>query len=604
MKKILIYLLFFFFLILWEFFARLKPELFIVFPPISQIINCFIYSFKNLLLQSIISLQSILGSFFLAFGSAFLFAWIMISLKKIPSVLQNTLVILQSIPLFAIVPLIVIWFGFGKQSIVIPTALMIFFPLTLNILHGFQSVPKELLDYFYVNKASSQQIFYKLRLPYAVPHIFSGLKIAAGTVGVGVLSGEWIAGYSGLGILILESRRNYEIEMMFSALIMLSAISVIFYRSLLYIEKKFFQKYYSVPLRKSKFKFPFKITLFFVITLITCKALEKYTNPSLPLFFTQIKKSSVNTLKNRSIKEISSPFKATLCLDWVPNPNHIPLYVALDKGFFKNNNLSITIKPAYGDIGLQVTYLLHNKVDLILYNLYGIVKANLKGLPLQAISSLTNTSLGGFLCRKEENLTDISDLNNKTFGFCLGNSKDISIFNHIFANYNITPKKIVNVSSDLIYPMLTKKIDVLYGGFWNIEGPFFESLNLKTHAFLPQEYGQPNSLDLVICTSRHSIYSCEDFVKKFRQAIKESIAFCQEHISEAFNIYEKYCPNKTKKCLKWKRAAWETTVSILDREQTAISEDTINAVVNCLITNNHNKILVNDTFDIASIFPY
>ncbi len=599
MKKIITYSLLFLLLILWEFFAQIKPELFIIFPPISQVINCFSYSFNSLIQQSFISIQSILGSFFLAFGFAFLFSWIAVSLKKFPILMQNALVTLQSIPLFAIVPLIVIWFGWGKQSIIIPTALMIFFPLTLNILQGFQSVPKDLLDYFYINNASTQQIFCKLRLPYSIPNIFSGLKIAASTVGIGVISGEWIAGHNGLGILILESRRNYEIELMFSALIMLSLISVSFYQILLKIEKNFFQKYYPFSIKKPKFAFPFKIIFVSLAVFVISKALENQITPSIRNHVSKTENLSHNAKPLNN----SSFFKGTLCLDWIPNPNHIPLYVALEKNFFKNNQLNIAIRPAYGDIGLQVTYLLHKKVDLIIYNLHSIVKANLKGFPLQAISSLTRTPLSGFLCRKDSKIEKLSDLNNKTFGFCLGNSKDLSIFDHIFSQYNIKPKKIINVSSDLIYPMLTKKIDVLYGAFWNIEGSFFESLGLNTSVFLPQEYGQNNSSDLVICTSRHSIFSSPEFVKKFRKAIKESIEYCQNNISESFDIYKKYCPNKTKKCLKWERIAWEKTVSILDFEQNAISETVISDITSWLIKNN-NKLSANKNFDISLISPY
>lgn len=601
MKKFIIYLLIFFLLISWEFFAKIKPALFIIFPPISQIISCFIHSFNNLIQQSLISIQSIFGSFLLASLSAFLFSWIMISLKKIPTLLQNSLVILQSIPLFAIVPIIVIWFGWGKQSIIIPTALMIFFPLTLNILHGFQSIPKELLDYFYINKASSQQIFYKLRLPYSIPHIFSGLKIAASTVGIGVISGEWIAGCNGLGILILESRRNYDIEMMFSALVMLSLISVLFYQLLLQIEKKFFQKYYSFPIKEFKFKIPYKIISLIFISCFIFKTMEKYDFSFIKTFFFKLEKITNKITLKHNIPPSST---TTLCLDWTPNPNHIPLYVALEKGFFKKNNINITIRPAYGDVGLQVAYLLHNKVDLIIYNLHSIVKANLKGFPLQAISSLTKIPLSGFLYRNDSNIKKITDLDNKIFGFCLGNSKDISILNYICTRYNIKPKKIINVSSDLIYPMLTKKIDVLYGGFWNIEGSLLKSFDLDTNIFLPQEYGQVNSLDLVICTSRYSSCSSQNFVKKFRKAIKESIEFCQKNISEAFDIYKKYCPNKTKKNLKWERIAWEKTVAILDSEQNAISERVVNNVTNWLIVNTYNKLLTNENFDISSVFPY
>lgn len=106
-------------------------------------------------------------------------------------------VILQTIPVVAIAPIIVIWFGSGFNSIVIISFLIGFFPVVSNTLMGLNSVDKNMGDLFTLYNASKWQTMWKLRIPAAMPYIMSGLKISCTLAIVGAITGEFIAGIGG-----------------------------------------------------------------------------------------------------------------------------------------------------------------------------------------------------------------------------------------------------------------------------------------------------------------------------------------------------------------------------------------------------------------------
>jgi NitT/TauT family transport system permease protein len=106
-------------------------------------------------------------------------------------------VILQTIPVVAIAPIIVIWFGSGFNSIVIISFLIGFFPVVSNTLMGLNSVDKNMGDLFTLYNASKWQTMWKLRIPAAMPYMMSGLKISCTLAIVGAITGEFIAGIGG-----------------------------------------------------------------------------------------------------------------------------------------------------------------------------------------------------------------------------------------------------------------------------------------------------------------------------------------------------------------------------------------------------------------------
>ncbi len=208
---------------------------------------------RSILVPSVITLKEMFAGFFLALLVAFPLAWTMMRYHSSRSLLQPLFIIIQCIPMFTLAPIMVVWFGWGAMAIIIPTALMIFFPLTLNIYQGLRSTPEDLLEFFHANQATAWQTFFKLRLPWSLPHIFAGFRISAAVAGVSAVAGEWAGAQNGLGVLMLESRRNTDLEITFGALFCLTTISTALYLLILYVEKIALPPRSWYPFQKQKY---------------------------------------------------------------------------------------------------------------------------------------------------------------------------------------------------------------------------------------------------------------------------------------------------------------------------------------------------------------
>lgn len=119
-------------------------------------------------------------------------------------------VFLQTVPIVAIAPLIVIWFGFGMQSVILISIIVSLFPIITNTTAGLLGVDPDLLDLFRLNNATRLQTLWKLRLPGAVPSIITGARISSGVAVIGAIVGEFFAGSGndrqGLGYLIYANK--------------------------------------------------------------------------------------------------------------------------------------------------------------------------------------------------------------------------------------------------------------------------------------------------------------------------------------------------------------------------------------------------------------
>jgi NitT/TauT family transport system permease protein len=193
-----------------------------------------------------------LGEAFLGFICAnilsFIIAVIFIFSKTIKLGVYPILISLQVVPIIALSPLIILWFGTGLLSKVVVVTLLCFFPILINTLKGFQNINTEYLDLFKVYSASKWTIFTMLRLPFSWPYIFSALKISSTLAVVGAIIGEFVGSDKGLGFLVLTSSYRLRTDIMFSAIIFSSVVSLMFFYLIVFLEKLFVKKghYYDV----------------------------------------------------------------------------------------------------------------------------------------------------------------------------------------------------------------------------------------------------------------------------------------------------------------------------------------------------------------------
>ena len=153
--------------------------------------------------------------------------------------LSPYLIASQAIPIIAIAPLLTIWVRSTYWSRVLVAALVVFFPVAINIIAGMRSVPDELYDLMHSLRAGRWQIFRKLEFPAAMPIVLAGLKVGATLAVIGALVGEFVQPKSqGLGYLLVTARYQFKTDLVFVVLVTLAVIALTMYGSVALLERR------------------------------------------------------------------------------------------------------------------------------------------------------------------------------------------------------------------------------------------------------------------------------------------------------------------------------------------------------------------------------
>ncbi|MGW9552671.1 ABC transporter permease [Citricoccus zhacaiensis] len=213
-------------LALWEVVVSLLrlPE-YLMVGPISAIEEFFTrpsYFVEN----AFITVQEALAGFGLGTLLGVLCGAALYYIPAMRHFLYPTLIAIDTIPKVALAPLFIVWFGFGFESKAFVAMAIAFFPLVINTFDGLSSVPNELKELARINKASRWMQMTKIEFIYALPSIFTGAKISISLAVGGAVVGEFIAGSSGLGYVILLANSQVDLPSMFAAFMVLAAISL------------------------------------------------------------------------------------------------------------------------------------------------------------------------------------------------------------------------------------------------------------------------------------------------------------------------------------------------------------------------------------------
>jgi putative hydroxymethylpyrimidine transport system permease protein len=141
--------------------------------------------------------------------------------------LLPVMVVSQALPVFAIAPLLVLWFGFGLGSKIVMATIAIFFPVASAFYDGLSRTDRQLLDLAELYGAGNHQKVLLLRIPAALPSLVTGLRLAAVYAPIGALFGEWVGASSGLGYAMLHANGRAQTDVVFATLILLAAMSVL-----------------------------------------------------------------------------------------------------------------------------------------------------------------------------------------------------------------------------------------------------------------------------------------------------------------------------------------------------------------------------------------
>ena len=169
---------------------------------------------------------------------ATLLGYLLAKSRRLERVLSPYLVASQAVPMVAIAPLLVIWFGPGIFSKVLVCALIVFFPVLVNTVVGVRAVPLALYDLMKSLRATRGQIFFQLEIPAALPVFLGGLRVGATLSVIGAVVGELVGADNGLGFLITVGRGQYDTALVFVAIFMLIAMALFLYGIVAFLESR------------------------------------------------------------------------------------------------------------------------------------------------------------------------------------------------------------------------------------------------------------------------------------------------------------------------------------------------------------------------------
>ena len=149
---------------------------------------------------------------------------------RLTGILRPILTFSQTIPVFALAPILTLWLGFGMAPKIAMTVLIVFFPVASAFLDGLGRTPQAALDLARVMGASRTRVMWHLRIPAALPQLATGLKLAAVYAPIGAVIGEWVGASRGLGYLMLLANGRAKTDLMFAALVVLALMTLALYR--------------------------------------------------------------------------------------------------------------------------------------------------------------------------------------------------------------------------------------------------------------------------------------------------------------------------------------------------------------------------------------
>jgi putative hydroxymethylpyrimidine transport system permease protein len=149
------------------------------------------------------------------------------SSARLHRLVMPLLIFTQAVPVFALAPILTLWFGYGIASKVVMAVLIIFFPVTSAFYDGLTRVPADILDMAKTMGGTKRQIMLRIKIPHALPSLGTGLKLAAVYAPIGAVIGEWVGASKGLGYLMLLANGRAKTDLMFASLFTLAIMTLL-----------------------------------------------------------------------------------------------------------------------------------------------------------------------------------------------------------------------------------------------------------------------------------------------------------------------------------------------------------------------------------------
>jgi putative hydroxymethylpyrimidine transport system substrate-binding protein len=239
-----------------------------------------------------------------------------------------------------------------------------------------------------------------------------------------------------------------------------------------------------------------------------------------------------------------------IALDWFPNPDHVALYYALEKGYFTNRGVDVSMKtPSDPSAGLKLVAT--NKFDLAVYYEGDMFYAGQQGLPVIAVGALVPTPLNSMIAKAGSKVRAVKDVKGATIGNA-GLPFDGAVLQTIRQQQHLGKNdvKSVNVGFNLVPALLTGKVDAIIGGYWNIEAVKVQNeTGKKPVVFKMNQLGVPHYDELVIVANKNRLKSDAAYataVRSFLAGMVSGVGGARKNPSASIAILKKKSEYKTK----------------------------------------------------------
>ena len=210
----------------WEVAVRALGTPAYVLPPPSRVALTLVKDAPLLWRDALVTGGEMIGGLLIGTAAGVLVALVMAQSRLLERALGPLLVVAQALPVFAIAPLLVVWFGFGVASKLAMAGLIIFFPVSTSLFEGLRRTDPGLIDLARLNGASRRDTLLLIRLPAAMPALGAGLRVAAAVAPLGAVVGEWVGSSSGLGLVMLHANARMQTDTVFAGLAILVVFSL------------------------------------------------------------------------------------------------------------------------------------------------------------------------------------------------------------------------------------------------------------------------------------------------------------------------------------------------------------------------------------------
>jgi NitT/TauT family transport system permease protein len=222
-------------------------------PPPWAVGKAVVARFPSLLTSLAITAQESLGGLIASIIVGVLIALVFAQSRWVRRMLFPYTILLQTVPILAIAPLILMWVGAGMAAVTFIAFIISLAPIIANTTQGLISVDENLVNLFLMHNASPAQILLKLRLPHAVPSLFVGIRIASGIAVIGAITGELFAGSSrvgegGLGYSILYASTQLETDYLFALVLASVVLGFSFFFIVMFLEWHFLHRWHESAL--------------------------------------------------------------------------------------------------------------------------------------------------------------------------------------------------------------------------------------------------------------------------------------------------------------------------------------------------------------------